>query len=97
MKPYEIDTRLKIAIVGKPNVGKSSLTNALLGFDRSIVTDIRVLLVIAWTLYLSITVRIVLLDTAGLKKKAKVQENIEFYSNVRTNRSLMDSDIAVVL
>lgn len=97
-EPYEIDARLKIAIVGKPNVGKSSLTNALLGFDRSIVTDIpgttRDSLDSVLKYYGE---EIVLLDTAGLRKKAKVQENIEFYSNVRTYRALMDSDIAVVL
>lgn len=96
--PYEVDNRLKIAIVGKPNVGKSSLTNALLGYDRSIVTDIpgttRDSLDSVLKYYGE---EIVLLDTAGLRKKAKVQENIEFYSNVRTYRALMDSDVAIVL
>lgn len=96
--PYVVDTRLKIAIVGRPNVGKSSLTNALLGYDRSIVTDI------PGTTRDSIDSvlkyygeEIVLLDTAGLRKKAKVQENIEYYSNVRTYRALMDSDVAIIL
>ncbi len=97
-EPYDVDTRLKIAIVGKPNVGKSSLTNALLGYDRSIVTDI------PGTTRDSIDSilkyygeEIVLLDTAGLRKKSKVQENIEFYSNVRTYRALMDSDVAIIV
>ncbi|MFH0736588.1 MAG: ribosome biogenesis GTPase Der [bacterium] len=96
--PYEIDERLKIAVVGRPNVGKSSLTNALLGFDRSIVTDI------PGTTRDSIDSvlkyygeEIVLLDTAGLRKKAKIQEDIEYYSNVRTYRALMESDVAIVL
>ncbi len=94
----EEEQRLRIAIVGKPNVGKSSLTNALLGHDRSIVTDI------PGTTRDSINSvlkyygeEIVLVDTAGLRKKSKVRENIEFYSTVRTLRALADSDVAVVM
>lgn len=94
----EEDTRLKIAIVGRPNSGKSSLTNALLGFDRSIVTNI------PGTTRDSINSilkyhgdEIVLVDTAGLRKRTKVKENIEFYSNVRTLRALANSDIAIVM
>ena len=92
------DNRLKIALLGKPNVGKSSLTNALLGVDRSIVTDI------PGTTRDSIDSilkyygeEIVLVDTAGLRKKAKVRENIEFYSNVRTWRALSTCNIAIVM
>ena len=94
----EEDTRLKIAIVGKPNVGKSSLTNSLLGYDRSIVTNI------PGTTRDSIDSvlkyygeQIVLVDTAGLRKKSKVRENIEFYSTVRTLRALANSDVAIIL
>ncbi|MCB0732191.1 MAG: ribosome biogenesis GTPase Der [Ignavibacteriae bacterium] len=94
----EEDQRLKIALLGKPNVGKSSLTNALLGYDRSIVTDI------PGTTRDSINSilkyygeEIVLVDTAGLRKKTKVRENIEFYSNVRTLRALSTCDIAIIL
>lgn len=94
----EVDARLKIAIVGRPNSGKSSLTNALLGFDRSIVTDI------PGTTRDSINSilkyhgeEIVLVDTAGLRKRTKVKENIEFYSNVRTLRALANADIAIVM
>ncbi|MBU2492636.1 MAG: ribosome biogenesis GTPase Der [Bacteroidetes bacterium] len=92
------DTRLRIALVGQPNVGKSSLTNALLGFDRSIVTNI------PGTTRDSIDSvlkyygeEIVLVDTAGLRKKARVKENLEFYSNVRTFRAIADSQITVLI
>lgn len=93
-----VDTRLRIAIVGKPNVGKSSLTNALLGYDRSIVTNI------PGTTRDSIDSvlkyygeEIVLVDTAGLRKKTKVKENIEFFSNVRTYRAIWNSDVSILL
>jgi len=93
-----IDGRLRISIIGRPNVGKSSLVNALLGYDRSIVTDI------PGTTRDSINSilkyygeEIILVDTAGLRKKAKIKENIEFYSNVRTYKALWDSDVAILL
>jgi len=94
----EDDPRLKIAIVGRPNVGKSSLANSLLGEERSIVTDI------PGTTRDSIDSilkyygeEIVLIDTAGLRKKKKVQESIEFYSNIRALKAIGECDIAVVL
>ena len=94
----ETDTRLKIAIVGRPNVGKSSLTNALLGEERSIVTDI------PGTTRDSINStlkyygeEILLVDTAGLRKKKRVQESIEFYSNIRTLKAIGECDVAVVM
>jgi GTPase len=92
------DTRLHLSIVGKPNVGKSSLTNALLGYDRSIVTNI------PGTTRDSIDSvlkyygeEIILVDTAGLRKKTKIKENIEFFSNVRTYRAIWDSDVSILL
>ncbi|MCX6150135.1 MAG: ribosome biogenesis GTPase Der [Ignavibacteriales bacterium] len=92
------DARIKIAIVGKPNVGKSSLTNALLGFDRSIVTNI------PGTTRDSIdsilkyySEEYILVDTAGLRKKAKIQESIEFYSTVRTLKAIGDCDISIII
>lgn len=95
---FEDDKRLRIALLGKPNVGKSSLTNALLGYDRSIVTDI------PGTTRDSIDSvlkyygeEIILVDTAGLRKRTKVKENIEFYSTVRTLRALSVCDVAIIM
>ncbi len=92
------DPRLKIAIVGRPNVGKSSLTNALLGYDRSIVTDIpgttRDSLDSIMKYYGQ---EIILIDTAGLRKKKRIEESIEFYSAVRTLRTIGESDVTVVM
>lgn len=94
----EEDKRLKIAIVGRPNVGKSSLTNALLGAERSIVTDIpgttRDSLDSILKYYGE---EIVLIDTAGLRKKKKVEESIEFFSNLRTFKAISESDVTVVM
>jgi GTP-binding protein len=94
----EEDPRLKIAIVGRPNVGKSSLVNALLGEERSIVTDI------PGTTRDSINSilkyygeEIILIDTAGLRKKKKILESIEFYSSIRALKAIGECDIAVVL
>lgn len=92
------DTRLKIAIVGRPNVGKSSLTNALLGFDRSIVTEI------AGTTRDSIDSvlkyhgeEIVLVDTAGLRKKNKIEEGVEFFASLRTLKAIGYADVVIVM
>ncbi len=92
------DSRLKVAIVGRPNVGKSSLTNALLGYDRSIVTDV------PGTTRDSINSilkyygqEIILIDTAGLRKKKRIEESIEFFSMVRTLKTIGECDVAVVM
>ncbi len=94
----EDDTRLKIAVVGRPNVGKSSLTNSLLGIERSIVTEIpgttRDSLDSVLKYYGD---EIVLIDTAGLRKKKKVEESIEFFSNIRTFKAISESDVTVLL
>ena len=96
--PDEEDGRLKIAIIGRPNVGKSSITNALTGKERSIVTDIpgttrdSVDSVIKY-----FGDDIVLIDTAGLRKRSQVKENIEMYSMLRTSTAIERCDIAVVV
>lgn len=100
--PEEIeleDTSIpRIAFVGKPNVGKSSLINALLGYENNIVTEI------AGTTRDSINTRysafgfdFYLVDTAGLRKKAKVHEDIEFYSTIRTIKAIDECDLAFVM
>ena len=88
----------KIAIVGRPNVGKSSLTNALLGIERNIVTPI------SGTTRDSILTRynkfgqdFYLIDTAGVRKKGKVHEDIEFYSVMRSIRTIESSDVCILM
>jgi len=88
----------RIAIVGKPNVGKSSLTNALLGEERNIVTPI------AGTTRDSIESHynkfgheFILIDTAGLRKKTKVTEDLEFYSVMRSVRAIENADICILM
>ncbi len=88
----------KFAIVGRPNAGKSSLINAFIGEDRHIVTDI------AGTTRDSIYTRydkfgfdFYLVDTAGIRKKAKVNEDIEYYSVIRSIRSIEASDVCILI
>ncbi len=88
----------KITIVGRPNVGKSTLTNALLDDERNIVTDI------AGTtrdsiksLYNKFGHEFVLVDTAGMRKKSKVSEDLEFYSVMRSVRAIEDSDVVIIM
>ncbi len=86
------------AIVGRPNVGKSSMINALIGKERNIVTEI------AGTTRDSIHIHynqfgheFMLIDTAGLRKKTKVRENIEFYSVMRTIKALEEADVIILM
>ncbi len=94
----EDDNRLKIAVVGRPNAGKSSLTNALTGKDRSIVTDIPGTTRDAIDSVLKYYGQeIILIDTAGLRKKSQVKENIEMYSVLRTSRAIERCDVGIVM
>ena len=88
----------KFAIVGKPNVGKSSLINALIGEDRNIVTPISgTTRDTLNTRYKSFGFDFFLVDTAGLRKQAKVQEDIEFYSTLRSVRAIEESDVCIFM
>lgn len=94
----ESDGRLKIAVIGRPNVGKSSFVNALLQENRNIVTETPGTTrdpVDAVVRYHG--EEIVLVDTAGLRKKSKVKESVEFFSTVRTLKSIERCDVAIVL
>jgi GTPase len=88
----------KIAVLGRPNVGKSSFVNLLLGTERNIVTDI------AGTTrdaihshYNAFGKEFIIVDTAGLRRKSKVSEDIEFYSVMRSVRALEDADVCIVM
>lgn len=97
-KPEPESTLPKLAFIGRPNVGKSSLFNALLQDERSIVTDI------AGTTRDSLNSNLnyndkdyILVDTAGLRRRTKVKENVEFYSTVRTEKAIRECDIAILI
>ncbi|HIP31471.1 MAG TPA: ribosome biogenesis GTPase Der [Crocinitomicaceae bacterium] len=86
------------AIVGKPNVGKSSLVNALTGEERNIVTDISGTTRDAInTRYKAFGFDFMLIDTAGIRKKAKVHEDIEYYSVLRSVRAIENSDVCIFM
>ena len=94
----EEDELPRITIIGQPNVGKSSLMNMLTGVERSIVTPI------AGTTRNSINIRysnfgfdFILVDTAGLRRKAKVKEDLEFYSVMRSIRAIEQSDVCLFM
>ena len=88
----------KIAILGRPNVGKSSFLNALLGTERSIVTDEAGTTRDAINSYYKLYGKnFILTDTAGIRKKGKVKEDVEFYSVLRSLRALEESDVCIVI
>ena len=88
----------KLAVVGKPNVGKSSLINTLIGEERNIVTPVAgTTRDSIYSRYSSFGFDFYLVDTAGIRKKSKVVENIEFYSVLRAIRSIEKSDVCLVM
>ena len=97
--PVEDEIELaKIAVVGRPNVGKSSFINALIGEERNIVTPIAgTTRDSIYTHYNKFGHEFLLIDTAGVRKKGKVTENIEFYSVMRSIRSIENSDICMLI
>jgi GTP-binding protein len=94
----EDDSNIRVAVVGKPNVGKSSFVNCLLGEDRHIVSDqpgttrdsVDSVITMNDKSY-------TLVDTAGLRKKSRIKENIEFYTTLRTIRAVQRCDVALIL
>ncbi|HFA50072.1 MAG TPA: ribosome biogenesis GTPase Der [Bacteroidetes bacterium] len=88
----------KFAIVGQPNVGKSSFVNALLGEERNLVTDIAgTTRDTVHSKYSKFGKEFFLIDTAGIRKKAKVHENLEFYSVMRAIRAIEEADVCFLL
>ncbi len=92
------DDSIKIAVVGKPNAGKSSLVNRLLGFERSIVTNI------AGTTRDAIDTALIyggknctIIDTAGIRKKSKVEDEIEYYSQLRAYDAVRRADVCLLV
>ena len=88
----------RIAIVGRPNAGKSSLINAFIGEERHIVTDIAgTTRDSIYTRYQKFGFDFLLVDTAGIRKKSKVSEDLEFYSVMRSIRAIENSDVCVLM
>ena len=98
-KPLELEEELpRIAIVGRPNAGKSSLVNAFIGEERHIVTDIAgTTRDSIYTKYNKFGMNFYLVDTAGIRKKGKVNEDLEYYSVIRSIRAIENSDVCVLM
>ena len=94
----EDDDRIQVAIIGKPNVGKSSLTNKILGQQRTIVSDVAGTTRDAIDSYFeNETGKYVFIDTAGMRKKSKVDESIERYSVLRAQMAIERADVCLIL
>ena len=93
-----LDQIPKFAIVGRPNAGKSSIINAFIGEDRNIVTNIAgTTRDSIYTRYEKFGFNFYLVDTAGIRKKAKVNEDIEYYSVIRSIRAIEASDVCILM
>jgi GTP-binding protein len=88
----------RIAVVGRPNAGKSSLINAFIGEERNIVTDIAgTTRDSIYTLYDKFGLKFYLVDTAGIRKKGKVNEDLEYYSVIRAIRAIENADVCILM
>lgn len=98
-KPMELEEELpRIAIIGRPNAGKSSLVNAFIGEERHIVTDIAgTTRDSIYTKYNKFGQNFYLVDTAGIRKKGKVNEDLEYYSVIRSIRAIENSDVCILM
>jgi GTPase len=96
--PAEAETALRIAVIGKPNVGKSSFVNRLLGEDRLVVSEIPGTTRDAIDTPMKYHGRdLIFIDTAGLRRQARLEDGIEFYSSLRTRRAIERSEICILL
>jgi GTP-binding protein len=96
--PEEDDDTVRLAIVGRPNVGKSTLVNRLIGDERVIVSEVAGTTRDAIDLPLEIDGRrLVIVDTAGLRRQAKVQDSVEYYTALRSQRAVERADVALVV
>src|SRR3954469_3400968 len=94
----EADDAVRLAIVGRPNVGKSTLVNRLLGSERVIVSEVAGTTRDAIDLPLEVDGRrVILVDTAGLRRQAKVQDSVEYYTTLRSQRAVERADVALVV
>lgn len=94
----EVNTLPKIAIIGQPNTGKSSLLNALIGQERTIVSNVAgTTRDTIHTHYNLFQKEFILIDTAGIRRKAKVHEDLEFYSVIRAIKAMDEADVCLLL
>jgi GTP-binding protein len=94
----EDDDAIRLAVVGRPNVGKSTLVNRILGTERVIVSEVAGTTRDAIDLPLEVDGRrVILVDTAGLRRQAKVQDSVEYYTTLRSQRAVERADVALVI
>jgi GTP-binding protein len=98
-KTEDLDEELpRIAVIGRPNAGKSSLINAFIGEERHIVTEIAgTTRDSIYTRYNKFGLNFYLVDTAGIRKKGKVNEDLEYYSVIRSIRAIENSDVCILM